>query len=315
VCSSLRELSLTFIASIDQPPAFPNLQRLYMETTWIKTPQAMTSLLILLERAPLLQDITLIRLTTYITSSMVVWDAAPVSVSRLVRQAPLPFPQLRSLCIADFKEHVHHLLQILPEPVHTLHIKIMSHCDRDPWSLPHNRDNSRSLISDIFTRIVTFWTNRAGQIPLPGGTVHAFRSNNVRVPQGRENTLKIESGTSHPACVSFHTRIEVHAPGSLVDQARTLHLNKEKAGPFTDGQDMSGSAYMVALQRLVISMPQTVKYLHAVEKWLKERVKVHGPLDEVTFEAWSEKLNGKIPDSMDRIQRLGLAKCVSSKRW
>jgi hypothetical protein len=86
---------------------------------------------------------------------------------------------------------------------------------------------------------------------------------------------------------------------------KSLVKSRDRTGPGTSGDDMSGAPFLPNLEQVVISYPQTAVHLQGVERWIKRHAKVNVPIAkiDVTITASYCKFKSKIKDLVDRLGR------------
>jgi hypothetical protein len=288
-CSNLRTLTLKSLSEVKpDPPHFPALQRLELDVTWIKHVQHMSALFTLLERAPSLRELSLLRELDLDHEKVLDFTGRTIYL-----------PHLHTLRIADHIEHIHTYLDFLPEPALNFHVFVYEWTDEGIWSPP----GSDPFIS-LFGRLSSFWLAKTGEDHFPGGSVTADRPiTNYPVEMLRFSSA---AESSHELIFECKCKITGHHP--LVDQIRTLHVKGDRTGPALGAADGTGSAFMTALELVMIDGPGTAKQLQTMEKFIKEYCRAHPPIQVVEVHRPGHKLvqTRKVDDFFRRIQKAGV---------
>jgi hypothetical protein len=287
--SHLRSLAVRHVAPINDPPSFPRLQILELDISWVdhKDPSTMTRLIQLLQGAPCIQDLSLVR-PDYAEG------ADPVVSERLVDLPRVLLPHLRELHIRDFVEHVLVLLRVLPEPTHRLAIDVNSHMIR--LSESHSLGNTHNAA--ILDRLAHFWTRKTGKEHLPGGKAK---------PTQRGHSYLLHFGSSVPsASVRYEGRCHIDAPHPILDHIDAIEITGEKLPQGGNWDHVRIAATRLPnLKRFEVKVIKTMKYLQAIEKWMKDRAKTQGPLTEFRIHTLQKVTVGKVEEVFARLRKAG----------
>lgn len=294
-CSALRSLVLLNIASAVDPPHLPWLQNLAYGTGHILTPADLQNFVRLLRRVPALRDLSLVVASKCYES---------VNLQDVVIEGSLELPCLRSLHIVDCTERVGAFLRFLPRPSDAMHIHIaqLPQVDQDIWSPPGNAHHAA-----IFTAALYFYKDKAGSDDLPSGLVTSARADRAPPYSRPRNVI---SFTSPHFSLSCPCRIFNAHP--LVAQVKTLHLKGDRVGPSLSPYDGSGAVHLTGLQKIVLDSPGTDRQLRSIELFLKDRAKIHGPVEEIEVLNPTEKivLGNKAKDFVRRVLKAKAAASV-----
>jgi hypothetical protein len=296
-CSTLQSLAIRGLTSMIRPPAFPALLSLELDTDWIRDIADMKTLLDFVAHATKLRTLRLERRFLEDTPR-------PIGEKILPPRDCLLLPHLESLELVDLSSHLHILLDALSDPSHHLKVRTImgDKDDTSIWSPPGN-----AYFAFIHARLSSFWATRTGQLDLPGGKVASHQPLYASVPC--MNELAFESPESSDITLSYRCQCRILQHDPLLDQVKTLETWGDRSGPGYGFGDGSGTAFLSALEFVLIATPKTHRQLQAIEKWLKQHVQAHGILSKVSIWHPAKKLekNGRVAEVMQRLQKAGVA--------